>query len=510
MKKHIILLVVVSLLVTMFAGCGSEPGTQTTAPTQETTTASTTAPATDPTDGTIAPEDTTDYYIEQVYAQQIGRYYTALAEKWEASTYFDNEMSTLPSNYYDGEPMDNVGFSLVDLDKDEVPELVIGAILYAEKNPAVFEIWTVAEGEPVMLVQGSADNSYALQYLKEEQSWQLAHEATNNVASRGTYYLKLKDGALEVVEGIVFDAFADEENPWFRTKDLDWDTSNDEHIDEKTAASVTDANRALYTAPEYLPYASYEGDQQPSKPLKQQLFERADALSDRFGVDIRIPEQSEINNANYDIYALDDMTFLRSALDALEEAMSLYPKDFFHQLTFGSMQTLRIELVGNITVKKGMEDSVGAADAFVQNMGSYLTIVINGYFVNTTKLFHEFAHVIDRRLEWDAKNRQDALFDEVKWVSLQPKGFVYAWHYGEVPENIRSYLDTGYFAYEYSLTYPTEDRATMMELAMANNKNAFASGSGLRAKLQYYADCIRDAFDTTGWPEVAPWEQALQ
>jgi hypothetical protein len=50
----------------------------------------------------------------------------------------------------------------------------------------------------------------------------------------------------------------------------------------------------------------------------------------------------------------------------------------------------------------------------------------------------------------------------------------------------------------------------MMEMAMAGNSGDFAPGSGRRAKLQYYADCIRDAFDTTGWPEVTAWEQVLQ
>ena len=37
----------------------------------------------------------------------------------------------------------------------------------------------------------------------------------------------------------------------------------------------------------------------------------------------------------------------------------------------------------------------------------------------------------------------------------------------------------------------------------------FEPGSGLRAKLEYYAECIRDCFDTEGWPEVLPWEQVL-
>lgn len=513
MKKHALLWVVISLLVTMLAGCTSAPaGTSATVPTQGPATAPTTAPTTMPTEGTTAPEDPTQYYIEQVYPEQIGRYYTALAEKWEDITYVGNGMSALPGNYYDGDPMNNVGFSLMDLNNDGIWELVIGAILNAEQNPVVFEIWTATEGEPVMLAQSSANNTYALQYVQEEQRWQIANEATNNIASRGVYFLQLKNGELEVIQGVVFDAFADEENPWFQTLDLDWDTANDQHIDEETASSIIDANRALYVAPEYLPFASYEGgeNQQPPKTLKEQLLERAAALSERFNVDIRIPEQSQLNYTDYDAYPLEDLSFIRSSLDALEEVMRQYPEGFFTQLAYGGMEPLRIELVGNITVKAGMEDTIGPADAFAQNKGSYHLIVANGHFVNTTKLFHEISHVIDRRLIWDMSNRQEALFSEATWLSLQPEGFYYAKSYVSMPEQLLRFLDSGYFQSWYSLTYPTEDRATMMEMAMAGNSSDFAPGSGRRAKLQYYADCIRDAFDTTGWPEVTAWEQVLQ
>ena len=510
MKKHVLLWVIAALLVTMIAGCASNPATIPT--TQAPASVPTTAPTTKPSEGTTAPEDMTAYYIEQVYGEQIGRYYTALAEGWEAYTYLENGMSALPSYYYDGDPMQNVGFSLVDLDQDGSLELVLGAILNAEQDPSVFEIWTVAAGKPVMLAQGRSDNRYTLQYVQQEQRWQIANQVENNIACRGNYYLKLQGGKLEVIEGVVFDAFADEENPWFRTQDLDWDISNDEHIDSETAASILDGNRALYTAPEYFPYASYEGgsSQQPTKLLKQQLYERAEALSERFGVEIRIPEQSQLAYSHYDAYALTDLEFVRSALDILEETLSLYPEGFFRQLGYGTVEKVRIELVGGLAVKDGVALDPGSINGFSQKQDTYHLLVLNGYFANTATLFHEFTHIIDARLEWDAQNRQDALFDELEWHKLQPEGFFYASSYVNVHEYLYGFLDSDYFSNGYSLTYPTEDRATMMELALANNPGDFAPGTGRRAKLQYYAECIRDSFDTTGWPAVTLWEQPLQ
>ena len=38
----------------------------------------------------------------------------------------------------------------------------------------------------------------------------------------------------------------------------------------------------------------------------------------------------------------------------------------------------------------------------------------------------------------------------------------------------------------------------------------FESGTVLTKKLDYYSRCIRDAFDTEGWPAVTIWEQYLK
>jgi hypothetical protein len=67
----------------------------------------------------------------------------------------------------------------------------------------------------------------------------------------------LNEGKLEVVQGILFAALADEENLWFMTYDLDWNTSNDEPIDEETANAILESNRVFYTAIEYFPYILY-------------------------------------------------------------------------------------------------------------------------------------------------------------------------------------------------------------------------------------------------------------
>ena len=278
MKKIALLLTVVLLLAMLLAGCdtseAAEPQTteaptttavETAAPTEAPTEAATEA-ATEATTEAVpetSEEETDDegdaysYYIDEAYAEQIGRYYTALSEKWDEGKYFENELSALPAYYYEGNPLENVGFGFVDLDNDGSLELVIGAILNAEKDPAVFQIWTLVDGEPVMLAQGGSRNRYILQYVEEDGMWYVVNEGSNGAANNATYYLMLSEGKFEVVQGIVYDAFVNEENPWFMAYDLDWDTSNDEPIDEETANAILETNWKFYTALEYIPYSSY-------------------------------------------------------------------------------------------------------------------------------------------------------------------------------------------------------------------------------------------------------------
>ena len=67
----------------------------------------------------------------------------------------------------------------------------------------------------------------------------------------------------------------------------------------------------------------------------------------------------------------------------------------------------------------------------------------------------------------------------------------------------------GWFVDYYACTFPTEDRARIMEYAMAEVYWPFEGDTPIDDKLAYYSRCIRDCFDTTGWPEKTAWEQAI-
>lgn len=263
------------------------------------------------------------------------------------------------------------------------------------------------------------------------------------------------------------------------------------------------------TAGESLEILPADGIQPPEPILEPRLYERAEELSRRFGVEIFIGEQCALEYTHYKSYALSDPQFVRSALDTLEHALSQYPEGFFQQLRYDSIETIRFELVGGLSLKDDGMIHPATAAGFAQKRGSAYIIVLDGFVLHEQTLYHEIAHIISARLEWDSLIREGALYSEDAWMSHQPEGFNYAMVYTNLPQEYMEYLDSGYFHNDYSMSFPTEDRSELMAAAMCLEYWLFEPGTGRHEKMQYFADCIRDCFDTSSWPEILRWEKVL-
>ena len=256
---------------------------------------------------------------------------------------------------------------------------------------------------------------------------------------------------------------------------------------------------------ENLPVTSLDAVQAPESVVEKELYQQAADLSRRFGVDIRIAEQCALDYSHYQADVLLDPYQIRYALNVLELAFSSYPEGFLSQLPFDTMEQIRIELVDNLRGKEGMDTHPIDIGGFAQENFDHYLIVFNSLSLDTQTVYHELSHVIDKHLEWDASLRPQALFSEEAWLALQPEGFRYAGSYTDMPDSIRAYEDSGYFISSYAMTFPTEDRATLMSVIMSD-KTVPEENPGMAEKMRYYAACIRDCFDTEGWPESTLWE----
>ena len=256
---------------------------------------------------------------------------------------------------------------------------------------------------------------------------------------------------------------------------------------------------------ENLPVTSLDAVQAPESVVEKELYQQAADLSRRFGVDIRIAEQCALDYSHYQADVLLDPYQIRYALNVLDLAFSGYPEGFLSQLPFDTMEQIRIELVDNLRGKEGMDTHPIDIGGFAQENFDHYLIVFNSLSLDTQTVYHELSHVIDKHLEWDASLRPQALFSEDAWLALQPEGFRYAGSYTDMPDSIRAYEDSGYFIHSYAMTFPTEDRATLMS-AIMSDKTVPEENPCMAEKMRYYAACIRDCFDTEGWPESTLWE----
>lgn len=135
---------------------------------------------------TVAPEthpDTAEFYISSVYSEQLGEYYRALLERWDAQRYQEQGRSPLGAAYLQGDPLENVGFLLEDLDGDGSRELVIGAVRGAQESPLIFEIWTAGE-EPTLILRAEENERY---FLLEGTSCIIAKEEEDSVRRRAFF-----------------------------------------------------------------------------------------------------------------------------------------------------------------------------------------------------------------------------------------------------------------------------------------------------------------------------------
>lgn len=264
--------------------------------------------------------------------------------------------------------------------------------------------------------------------------------------------------------------------------------------------------------------ADEEKTESTGEVLEAKYYEAAAALSDKYGPEIKIADQCDCDYSSKTAQMECDTEQIEAALEVLDKAFSAYPEGFFEQLYYGAYRTMEIHLVGAIEHKEKIEGHIPSA--FVQQENGKIIMVLNiteSAEVLEQNFYHESSHIIDQVLEHDAQYREDACFSEERWQSLNPETFLmlnpqyggYYESYEIMPMTYYQEEFTPYFVIDYGKSFATEDRATIFEAAMMKKDDRLSADGPLHEKLEYYCQCIRDCFDTTGWGEETAWEAAL-
>lgn len=248
---------------------------------------------------------------------------------------------------------------------------------------------------------------------------------------------------------------------------------------------------------------SFTAMPEPSQE-EAQLKAKAQEISEKYGVSVLVGKDCSTGFLSFEAEQVTQWMPVFGALETLDRALSRYPADFFRQLRHGDIHTVEFQLVGNLQPSNA-EEYVGSYSAFTNTTYDRYQVVVDIYSAVEQTYYHELSHVIDTYLAWNAENRGDALFSEERWAALNPdwfQGYSYTYSQEQELQDYTSFVDA------YSTISPTEDRARVMEFSMLD-VNPFVNCPILIEKCSYYSRCIRDAFETSSWPEILPWEQYL-
>lgn len=230
------------------------------------------------------------------------------------------------------------------------------------------------------------------------------------------------------------------------------------------------------------------------------LQQQAQQLEQKYGVKILLETQAQALCPELAQLQADE-TLIAKGLLALDQALGLYPQNFFSQFRNGIGDGgIYFCLTGAI---QGSLDPVGKTQ---KTRNRYeLLLDVSAEDLDKT-IHHELWHAIEMKISTTS-------FDDETWNALNPNDRSYYGHYDEGIKKYTkwTYASTSskcYFVDSYARINAREDRARIMEYVMATDASDLMRSSVLKKKLQIMSDALREHFDTDGWNTVH-WEQYL-
>lgn len=195
---------------------------------------------------------------------------------------------------------------------------------------------------------------------------------------------------------------------------------------------------------------------------------------------------------------------LRRELSELDRRLSWYPPEIIAGIKehFSDLTICLVRSIQGSPESGSLEKATGVQ--FCHGSRACITIAVGQY--GERALYHELYHIMETRLLTGS-----AAFD--RWDALNPAGFSYDLDYTAnknrrsdqfLQPDRRSFIDT------YSMSFPKEDRARIMECAMCDGSEELFRSPVMQAKLSCLCQAIREAYGLKKSTEVFRWEQYLK
>lgn len=173
--------------------------------------------ATPTADGAEAWDDSDKVTGEDLYYAPLRVLRTAISAGADAETYVDNGFSPeyytiMQENGDDGRS--KIGYAVKDINRDGIEELFIGDIA----TRAIYDIYTIVDGEPEHVVSGTKNDSYCVQ----SDVW-ICNEFSHNYEESGWTFYGLASNSADLLYqwGYKYDSIENADNPWFTTDSND-------------------------------------------------------------------------------------------------------------------------------------------------------------------------------------------------------------------------------------------------------------------------------------------------
>lgn len=227
-------------------------------------------------------------------------------------------------------------------------------------------------------------------------------------------------------------------------------------------------------------------------------------IGQKHGVQILVWEDAlEMTPWDYRMTEEYNVPLLKERLQLLDHQLSHFPEGFLAQLG-ESGSNLTVCLVRKIQGVEGV--AVEAASGIQYWLEGGRPCIALTTSATEGSLYHELCHVMDTRV-FAHSNAYD------QWEELNPSGFAYDYDYaanamrnaGEyLREAERCFIDT------YSMSFPKEDRARVLEYAMTPGNEDYFQSKVMQAKLKQICLGLREAFCLEKSSESFLWEQYLK
>ncbi len=248
--------------------------------------------------------------------------------------------------------------------------------------------------------------------------------------------------------------------------------------------------------------------------LSDELLAYRDELEQKYGIILYIGTEVVSSSFDYACEAALDEKKIYQALEALENALALYPAGFLEQLKSHDTKTLGFYLAG--TLRGKYDYMLDYAGGFALQNGYEQSLVIDIYEWNLRDtIIHEMSHWIDLYID------ECEMFDfgvsyRDEFEALNPEKFQYNYDYAPSSEytkyvynSVEQEYDNYYFIDSYAQTNANEDRARCFEYMLREDNEEYLKCPHIYEKMSCMANYIRKYFDTTNWPEQTSWEKVL-